>query len=295
MKTIDLKDWDEFQNKLYFPSDVEKVMETLITRRSSEIYFRGQANADWELKTTLQRLEEKIVNNYDFFPYLCKAVSICGAVDSYAGSNWNLDKGGLSTGEISFDTFEKLRGTNVLKNSYKIRKKIIEYLIYLRHCGFPSPLLDWSESPYVAAFFAFSEIPKVTERVAIYQFQEMPQGIKHIEDDPGAKIHTISYDFRTHKRHYLQQTRYTICVKQFGITQGFGKYEDAVSASEKLKCYNGGKHRQDSLIKYTIPSSERNKVLRHLYKMNITHVSLFETEEALIKTLALREMELWKD
>lgn len=295
MKTIDLKKWEEFQDNLKFPSDVEKVMETLITRRSGEIYFRGQANADWELKTTLQRLENKIAYDLNFYLYLQKAVNICGAVDSYVGSNWNLDNGDLNTGEELYDTLEKLLGKNMPINVYKKRKKILEYLIYLRHCGFPSPLLDWSESPYVAAFFAFSEIPKGTKKVAIYQFQEMPQGIKHIEDDPEAKIHTIPYDFSTHKRHYLQQTRYTICVKNYGETQGFGKYEEAVSASEKLSCYNGGKHRQDSLIKYTIPFSERNKVLRQLYKMNITHVSLFETEEALIKTLAIREMELWKD
>src|SRR5579871_975887 len=33
-----------------------------------------------------------------------------------------------------------------------------DYMAYLRHHGFPSPLLDWTRSPYVAAFFAFRDL-----------------------------------------------------------------------------------------------------------------------------------------
>jgi hypothetical protein len=43
------------------------------------------------------------------------------------------------------------------------------YMAYLRHHGFPSPLLDWSRSPYVAAYFAFSRANQAPgERVSIY-------------------------------------------------------------------------------------------------------------------------------
>jgi len=33
-----------------------------------------------------------------------------------------------------------------------------EFMAYLRHNGFPSPLLDWTRSPYVAAYFAFRDM-----------------------------------------------------------------------------------------------------------------------------------------
>ena len=121
-------------------------------------------------------------------------------------------------------------------------------------------------------------------------------GRKHVSDCPAAKIEILDYQFRTHKRHYLQQTQYAICLQQFGVTQGFGKYEDAITSSEKCKAFQvkGEPFRQDVLIKYTIPVTERKKVLRELGKMNISDASLFGTEDALIKTLALRELELWK-
>lgn len=294
MQTIPLSKWEDFQEKLEFPSDVGRLMKAVSAAQPSRVFFRGQAHANWKLETILQRLGDEIAYDFNFSVYLQKAVSICGAVDTYTRSNWNLDNGDISNLGTD-DILQKLTGGDDSIGHYKKRKRLIEYLIFLRHCGFPSPLLDWSESPYVAAFFAFSEIHRGAERVAIFQYQEMPRGLKHIPDDNEPKIHAINYDFNTHKRHYLQQTSYTICVKNYGVTQGFGKYEEAFSASEQWSCYNGGEHCQDLLIQYTIPSSERKKVLRQLDKMNITYVSLFETEDALIKTLALREMELWKD
>lgn len=293
MIQAELNSWEEFQGKLEFPSDVEKVEEALSTGRPSEVYFRGQTSAEWELNTTLHRVETEIGYDFSFSLYLQKAISTCGAVDSYTGSDWDLDNGDISDLQNG-DILGNLLGGRASKSSYKTSKKVLEYLIFLRHCGFPSPLLDWSESPYVAAFFAFAGTTG-NKRVAIYRYQEMQRGIKHVEDDNQPKIHTIPYDFATHKRHYLQQTRYTLCVKNYGETQGFGKYEEAISASEQLNCYDSGHHQQDSLIKYTIPSSERNKVLRQLDRMNITHVSLFDTEDALIRTLALRSLELSKD
>ena len=50
-------------------------------------------------------------------------------------------------------------------------------------------------------------------------------------------------------------------------------------------------HSQDVLIKITIPSTERIKMLQALRLMNITQFSLFQTEEGLVRTLAFDTIE----
>ena len=56
------------------------------------------------------------------------------------------------------------------------------YLAYLRHHGFPSPLLDWTKSPYIAAYFAMVNAPqKEVKKVSVFAYLESPTGGKTVE------------------------------------------------------------------------------------------------------------------
>jgi hypothetical protein len=85
----------------------------------------------------------------------------------------------------------------------------------------------------------------------------------------------------THRRHFLQQSEYTMCLN-FEDEWRFEQYQGVFE----------GYRRQGILWKFNIPATERLKVLKLLEEYNLNAFSLFDSEESLMETMALREMHL---
>lgn len=234
--------------------------------RSSPLLFRGQSNSCWKLSTTLERVRERMFYK-DYYRIVAK---IRPQIESLMGTDWPIP---------SYPDIERLASEY---DAFDIalwagNSPAYAYMAYLRHHGFPSPLLDWSRSPYVAAYFAFANAYKRGDgSVAIFALSERTAKIS------GNGIPVI-YNFgpyvKTHRRHVLQQSQYTVCLR-FDTEWQFENYDSVFEDSH---------HQQAFCWKFIIPVSERTKVLSLLDEVNLNAFSLFGSEEGLMETLANRE------
>jgi FRG domain len=266
MRTEALNGWAAFESAASRMLDDFEKRRTQVKGYMSHPLFRGQANAEWRLQTTLERFSPKSWTVSDYFA-LIKVARL--AVGSLTGRVWELP--GLERG-FNFDEDEQGPPPGY------------EFMIYLRHHGFPSPLLDWTRSPYVAAFFAFACRPHAgRNEVALYSFVEAV-GQGKMWDTDRARIIGLGPTALTHERHYSQQCEYTICKKAVPPDRAiYASHEEALGRAPVIA--------QDILTKYVIPISDRAFFLRKLESMNIHHYSLFRDETALMQTLAYREIE----
>ncbi len=227
---------------------------------SASTLFRGQANATWRLDTTLERYRPGELPLLAYNRYL---VRIHPAIESYTGKSWPLER------------------EPTLDQDFLLSPPSYELMVYVRHHGFPSPLLDWTRSPYIALFFAYlNSVPGAD--VAVYAYVSAPTGAKGGSVGSPTIAHQGPYA-TTHPRHYIQQAEYTVCAHQ---PEDRGKW---IYCSHHL-VFDGGDDTQDLLRKFVLPQSERLAVLERLDAMNINPYTLFATEDALMQMLAFREI-----
>lgn len=259
----DLENWQQFEDEV-------KELRAQYTQHG-RLLFRGLSDSRWELTTTLERAgcERMLLSKY----YELVTARIKPAVETFTGTQWRLPVYGNRI-------LQQFRDPELFWLNRFPSPDLYRYLIYLRHHGFPSPLLDWSYSPYVAAFFAFRRSAAVEKR-SIYVYCERPTPNGTIGGTVGEPtIRPIGPYIRSHPRHFRQQSDYTICGAR---DQGGDWYFDFHASAV------GARGRQSFVWKFNLPSSERTGVLRLLDDYNLNAFSLFDSEESLLEMLWVRE------
>ncbi len=270
MQEKPLNNWDEFEAELKKLFAHRKYLLEEGRKGVSDFLFRGQANSSWHLKATLERYTgEEECNLLDYYQTMRK---IKPQIETFTDRHWE-----LPSREQYDEWLDK-------EDSLLSRWPGYDFMIYLRHHGFPSPLLDWTRSPYIASYFAFQSAKEKNGYVSIYALLENTgKGMSYCWDSPN--IWSLGPDIHSHPRHFIQQSDYTICAILRNQQYYYVPHENVGINSRR---------EQNLLWKFNVPVTCRLKILKHLDTMNVNGFSLFSTEESLVETAALREFYLNK-
>jgi len=274
IRTMHLELWTDF------PKAIADIREEFGTRPlqfgdtpsgvvRNQVLFRGQSDSAWGLETTLERTTEK---RYSIPEYLGRTDLALNEIESLTGRAWGLTPIGT--------TIDELRAH---PDSVRPHLPWYEYLVYLRHHGFPSPLLDWTRSPYIAAYFALEQ-KNDANRCSVFAFIETPDGGKTSGED-DVLVTSMGPYVTTHNRHFAQKASYTIATRwsKDANAHFFCSHRDVTPPLDGI---------QDVFIKIAIPRSDRILALRQLEDCNISRYTLFQSEDSLVWSLGLRVIEL---
>lgn len=220
---------------------------SMLTKIHSNV-FRGQALSTWRLRSTLDR---------------------------------TLD--GVDTSRVSkkrFMAYHQLRSKHLENFKYAARgrrslhggQKMQEdhWWALGQHYGLATPLLDWTESPYVAAYFAFQDPSHGEDGFAAIYCLSRPLIEKRISQlkaelgggyDPGDVVRFLSPLAEDNARLINQRGLFTISPGEICLV-------------DWIRTYFKGSG-DTPLLVVKIPRSQRSVALRQMNRMNVSSLTLF--------------------
>lgn len=230
--------------------------------------YRGQGNADWRVESTLERAGfpsmsfEDYYTRIDYFKpeinamghsFERKIIPLKGKYDFDFSDYY----------KISFNQFPEL-----------------EYLTYLRHHGFPTPLIDVTKSEFVALFFAcenaYENGGEKSSKVFVFNRAIRAGGTGCVE------VHDIGHYIETDKRHIAQQSEYILSAQFSNMKWSFVPFESAKLQKESFLEDDASK---TDVFEIEIDGGAKKQILADLDRMNINHFSMYLDEDSLVRKL----------
>lgn len=227
MKVIRRRSWRSFRRDLAGYAARERL-------RRDQLLFRGESDAGFSLRATLDR--------------------------RYAFSS---DEQRNKFMEASLTEFRRELFQLPFSELQLLSGDALELLA--RHHGLPSPLLDWTQSPFVASFFALSAgLIRRSKRVAVWMLDRAelvePEGVYvNIVDDP---------DLLRFNRRAIHQR--AVFMRVLTMSK---------PVDELL---------ENSLVRFDIGTGDAQVALAELDEMGINDTALFADVDAAVRTATMR-------
>ena len=232
-----------------FQSEIGQERETL---------FRGQIDHEWKIRSSLERHGIEIIECEEYYR---KIDSYKPLINPLIENRYERK---LTRKGYPFDFNEYEKGSWELPE--------MEYLAYLRHHGFPTPLVDLSRSCFVALFFACEDFNQRNKdgKVFLYSPTRTRFGGNDIPD-----LRMIGRYVEAGKRHFAQQSQYVIPIVYDSVWKfiTFSKVIDS-------------KFNNHVLREIIISKNVKAKLMKELNEMNINRYTMYLNDDALIKSLA---------
>ena len=250
-------------------STFTETMETLESLSSNyNFVFRGHSQRDWKICSSLSRFRPRPYRDGDNFidEMLSHFLSSLASVGHLPA--WRMDRRGR--------------------------------LEYGRHYGVPSPLIDFTLSPYVALFFAFNGIrpaPGLDDEVVVNalnvhalalgwaqaggsfvqtRFEDFLYQTKPLFEDgyPANTLKFIAYPASWNHRMQRQMGVFIYDTLNYSLL-GRADFEDLINSISETPDPNGG-HIHYTMTKIFIPISVARNVFERLELMGMTGVRLMD-------------------
>ena len=149
-----------------------------------------------------------------------------------------------------------------------------------QHHGYPTPLLDWTYSPYVAAFFAFRNIskenpPKGNVRIFLFDQQQWKNDWNQMGVLDIAGLHLSIMEFIAIENERIIPQQAVTTVTNVSDIESYIHFREGLSKNKYLKAID-------------IPATERNKAMNDLAFMGVTAGALLPGLDGACETLRER-------
>lgn len=253
-KLVRIDSWAEFDEKV----------ESLDHR---QWLFRGQADSSWGLETSLYRLFTDLQH---LLP----------------------DTSELNEVEYERSLVERFQANaHHFLNFRPEHDDILEWLAIMQHYGAPTRLLDLTQSPHIATYFALENRSGDSAIFAInyHRLEELDDAVLNIENYRSRLLEELEEDFLRPYEPRITNER-LVCQQGLFLVPS----NNSKSIDWMLGQYGSG---SKQCIKFVIPASLRKQGLQRLQRMNISSSTLFPGIEGFCKSLrfvVLNDPKTWK-